>query len=313
MKLISLVVPVYQNEHSLVETITKARKVFQECKYNFRLVFVNDGSTDKSLEVLQEQQAKYPEEIVIINFTRNFGQRMAISAGLEYAKGDAVAVISADLQDPMELLSEMIKEWEDGFKIIMGIRTHRKDGLFSDFLSKTFHNIIRKYLLADYPKGGSDYWLLDRIVLDKYNQMKLKNGSCQISFLQLGYSYKMIEYVRKERVHGKSQYNFWKRVHNAYGSILPNSYMPIRLITGLGGLASLGGFLYALYIIISRIVHYQETEVEGWTTIIVLIIMFSGLILMSLGIIGEYIWRIYDEIKTTPRYIIDEIIDDSKK
>jgi len=313
MKLISLVIPVYQNENSLEETITKARKVFQECKYNYQLVFVNDGSTDKSLEVLKAQQSKYPNEIVIINFTRNFGQRMAITAGLEYAQGDVVAVISADLQDPIELLSEMLKEWEQGNKIIMGVRTHRKDGFVNDFLSKMFHSIIRKFLLAEYPDGGSDYWLLDRRVVDEYNKIKLKNGSCQISFLQLGYSFKMIEYERKERVHGKSQYNFWKRVHNAYGSILPNSYIPIRLITGLGGIASTGGFLYALYIIISRIIHYNEVEVTGWTTIVVLITIFSGLILMSLGIIGEYIWRIYDEIKTTPRYIIDEIINDEKK
>jgi len=313
MKMISLVVPVYQNEKSLAETAAKAGEVFRQCQYDYQVVFVNDGSTDKSLEVLRVEQTKDPEHIIIINFTRNFGQRMAIIAGLEYAKGDAVGVVSADLQDPIELLSEMISAWENGFKIVMATRTERKDGFFSDLLSNLFHTFIRKFLYSEYPKGGSDYWLLDRVVLDEYNQIKLKNGSCQISFLRLGYSSKMIEYTRKERTHGKSQYNFWKRVYNAYGSILPNSYMPIRLITGIGLFASISGFIYAFYVLVARIIYSPNVAVEGWTTIIIMISIFAGLILLSLGIIGEYIWRIYDEIKTTPRYVVDNIIDRSKK
>jgi len=313
MKLISLVIPVYQNESSLIQTAQQASEVFNQSKYDYQLVFVNDGSTDKSLQVLRALQENDPEHIVIINFTKNFGQRMAISAGLEYAKGDAVAVISADLQDPLELLSEMLKIWESGTKIVMATRQERQDGFISDLLSNVFHTFIRKYLLSDYPKGGSDYWLLDRVVLDEYNQIKLKNGSCQISFLRLGYSCKMIEYIRKERVHGKSQYSFWKRVYNAYGSILPNSYMPIRLITGMGLFASISGFMYAFYVLISRILYSPEVAVEGWTTIVILISIFSGLILMSLGVIGEYIWRIYDEIKTTPRYVVDIVIDERER
>ncbi len=311
--MISLVIPVYQNEKSLAETAKKAGAVFHQCQYNYQIVFVNDGSTDRSLEVLRAEQAKDPEHIVIINFTRNFGQRMAIIAGLEYAKGDAVSVVSADLQDPIELLSEMISAWENGYKIVMATRLERKDGFINDLFSTLFHTFIRKFLFADYPKGGSDYWLLDRVVIDEYNQIKLKNGSCQISFLRLGYSSKMIEYTRKERTHGKSQYNFWKRVYNAYGSILPNSYMPIRLITGTGLFASISGFIYAFYVLFARIIYSSKVAVEGWTTIIIMISIFSGLILMSLGIIGEYIWRIYDEIKTTPRYVIDIIIDEKNK
>jgi len=313
MKMISLVVPVYQNENSLIETAKQASKVFYQCKYDYQIIFINDGSTDKSLEILRSMHKKDPEHIVIINFTRNFGQRMAIAAGLEYAKGDAVGVVSADLQDPLELLSEMIATWEEGTKIVMATRLERQDGFISDLLSNVFHTFIRKYLLSDYPKGGSDYWLLDRIVIDEYNQIKLKNGSCQISFLRLGYSSKTIDYIRKERIHGKSQYNFWKRLYNAYGSILPNSYMPIRLITGIGLIASISGFVYAFYVLISRIIYSPDVAVEGWTTIVIMISIFAGLILMSLGIIGEYIWRIYDEIKTTPRYVVDIIIDDKSK
>lgn len=310
MKMISLVVPVYQNEKSLAETAERASAVFRECQYDYKIVFVNDGSTDKSLEVLRQEQLKDPEHIVIINFTKNFGQRMAIMAGLEYAKGDAVGVVSADLQDPLELLSEMVKAWENGSKTVMATRMERKDGLINDIFSNLFHAFIRKFLFTEYPKGGSDYWLLDRVVIDEFNQIKLKNGSCQISFLKLGYPSKMIEYTRQERTHGKSQYNFWKRIYNAYGSILPNSYMPIRLITGIGLLASISGFIYAFYILIVRIIYSPEVAVEGWTTIVIMISIFAGLILMSLGIIGEYIWRIYDEIKTTPRYVVDTIVDE---
>ena len=313
MKMISLVVPVYQNEKSLAETAAKAGVVFRQCQYDYQIIFVNDGSTDRSLEVLHEEQKKDPEHIVVMNFTRNFGQRMAIMAGLEYAKGDAVAVVSADLQDPLELLSEMITAWENGSKVIMATRAERKDGVFSDLFSNLFHTFIRKFLYSEYPKGGSDYWLLDRVVIDEYNQIKLKNGSCQISFLKLGYSSKMIEYTRKARIHGKSQYNFWKKLYNAYGGILPNSYMPIRLITGIGLFASTSGFIYAFYVLFVRIMYSPKVAVEGWTTIIIMINIFSGLILMSLGIIGEYIWRIYDEIKTTPRYVVDNIIDEKNK
>ncbi|HEX5329499.1 glycosyltransferase family 2 protein [Sulfuricurvum sp.] len=313
-KLFSLIIPVYQNEDNLNDTIPRCINFFKriEEEYNYEFILVNDGSTDKSLEILKKYQKLYPSSIKVINLSKNFGQAMAIVAGLDYSKGDVVGVISADLQDPVELIQAMLSDWCSGYKLVIGERIKRNDSFINNFFSTVFYKILRKYAVSNYPNGGFDFWVMDRIVVNEYLNIREKNVGIQMTILNLGFEYSVHPYEREKRLKGKSQYNFWKRIKNFYDAFLANSYTPIRAVSATGFIVSLGGFLYALFVIASWLLDPNPThETRGWPTLVVLISIFSGFILIALGIIGEYIWRIYDEIRKTPLYVIKETLDNT--
>lgn len=312
-KRFSLVIPVYQNGENLDDTIPRCLNFFEtiETKYDVELIMVNDGSWDNSLEILKKYQKNHPNILKVINFTKNFGQVMSTTAGIQYAKGDVVGVISADLQDPVELFGDMLIDWEKGKKLIIGERERRSDGIISDFLSNTYYSLLNNYAVKDFPSGGFDFWLMDRNVVDEFLKITEKNSNMMINIFNLGYDYSIHQYTREKRTKGKSQYSFWKRLESFYSSILANSYAPIRAVSAIGLISSLFGFLYAVYIVLIWLTADNSAGPKGWPTVVVLISVFSGFILMALGTIGEYIWRIYAEIRTTPRYVIEEILDDS--
>lgn len=314
-KTFSLVIPVYQNEENLDATIPVCLEFLESIseKYNYEFILINDGSKDKSFEILKKYQKKYPSIIKVINFTKNFGQKMSTLAGIKYAKGDAVGVISADLQDPVELFKDMLNGWEKDYKLVIATREERNDGLLNDIFAKIFYKIINKIAVKDYPQGGFDFWLMDREVVNEYIKIDEKNGHLMMTIFNLGYKATIYRYQRKKREYGKSQYNFWKKIKSVNDAIVANSYAPIRMVTGLGLVSSLGAFFYTLFVLISWLFNSNaDYSPQGWASLAVMISFFSGLILISLGVIGEYIWRIYDEIRGTPLYVVDEIIDETK-
>ncbi len=270
--------------------------------HSYELLFVNDGSTDASLVellALKERDAK----VRVISFTRNFGQMAAILAGWQYARGECVINMAADLQDPPEQCVPMIKAWEEGSEIVISYRrTHQ-----TSFARKLTSRIFYWLLLPNVPPGGFDFALLDRKVLNVINSLSERNRFYQYDILWTGYRTKFIPYDKLRRKTGKSQYNTVKRFRNFYSAFLNVSYLPIRLLTVVGGGFAVSGFLYALTIIWAYYAHM--IPFQGWAPIMMLLLIIGGIIMFMLGILGEYIWRILDEVKGRPNYVVDKQLD----
>lgn len=304
MKLISFVIPVYRNEKALTITYNKIKELLNNNlrNYNYEFVFVDDGSDDNSLNELLELR-QHDANVKVIEFSRNFGQMAAIVAGLREAKGDAIVNMSADLQDPVELIKEMVEAWENAAEIVIGFRIGREDSLAANLSSKAFYSLMN-LSLPNLPRGGFDYVLLGRKAVDAYNKLQERNRFYQGDILWLGFPVKFIPYQRIKRTIGKSQWTFSKKLKSFIDSILVVSYWPIRLMTIMGLIVSFLGFLYALVITFNRF--NNNTPFTGWAPIMILILVIGGIIMMMLGVIGEYLWRIYDETRGRPMYIINE-------
>jgi dolichol-phosphate mannosyltransferase len=305
MKKISFVIAVYHNENAVTLTYEKIKGVFTSelSQYDYEIVFVDDGSKDNSLtEVLALH--KQDGRVKVLSFTRNFGQMAAMLAGFKTATGDAIINISADLQDPVDLIPQMIQHWQQGSEIVICHRVERADSVSSRFFSRLAYGLLR-LAIPQIPPGGFDFVLIDRKAMDTFNSIEVRNRFFQGDLLWTGYRTSFIPYTRLKRTHGKSQYNFWKKLKNFADAILDASYLPIRLISLLGILTSLSGFLYMLDIIISWF-FIGISATKGWAPIMVTLLIVGGLIMLMLGIIGEYVWRIYDEVRRKPNYIIRE-------
>ncbi len=301
---ISFVVAVYHNEGAITKTYEKIASLFANelADYEFEIVFVDDGSLDGSLQEILGLRARDPR-IKAVSFTRNFGQMAAMLAGFKEAGGDAVINISADLQDPMELIPQMMRKWREGSEIVICHRTDRSDTLSAKAFSRLAYGALR-LSIPQIPPGGFDFVLMDRRVLDQFNAIDVRNRFFQGDLLWAGYRTSFIPYVRLKRAIGKSQYNFGKKLKNFLDAFLDASYLPIRFISLVGLITSLLGVLYSLTIVYVWL--RGETPFAGWAPLMIVILMVGGMIMIMLGVIGEYVWRIYDEVRRKPNYIIRE-------
>jgi glycosyltransferase involved in cell wall biosynthesis len=301
---ISFVVPVYRNERAVTLTYQKLKSVCEERLPEMarEFVFVDDGSDDASLPELLAIRTCDPD-VKVISFTRNFGQMAAMLAGFKAATGDMVLQLSADLQDPPELIPQMVSEHRAGSEIVIAYRANREDSLVSRLTSRLFYAIIR-VSFPQIPPGGFDYVLMSRRALEAFNATQVRNRFFQGDLLWLGYRTTFIPYTRAKRTIGRSQYTFGKRLKNSLDAILDSSYLPIRFISLVGVLTAFTGFAYAINIAYYRLRH--SVAFPGWAPIMILILIIGGLLMLMLGIIGEYVWRIYDEVKGKPNYIIRE-------
>ncbi len=301
MSHISVCFAVYQNQGALTqlynEMTYELTTHFPEDTYE--LIFVNDGSKDGSLEELIGLNQK-DNRVKIISFSRNFGQMAAILAGWDYATGDVVLNLAADLQDPPSQCTAMIREWKKGYEVVISYRNSHGTSSSRKVTSKLFYKIA----LPQAPPGGFDFVLLDRKPMDVINSLTERNRFYQYDILWVGYKVKYLPYDKLERTIGKSQYNFFKRFKNFYSAFLNVSYLPLRLLTSIGGIVAVSGFLYAINIVYSYFVH--KTPFNGWAPIMIVLLIIGGLIMLMLGVVGEYIWRILDEVKKRPHYIIDK-------
>ena len=303
MKKISIVIPVYRNQGSIEPTYKKIKKELNtNCSsYDYEFCFINDGSDDGSQAEI-EKICRSDPKVLNIKFVRNFGQVPAIVAGMRHVEGDVAINISADMQDPPQLISQMIKEWENGNKIVICNRLEREDGFIEKLTSRIFYKLM-KISIGSMPKGGFDCVLMDKIPLKIFNLFNEKNRFFQGDILWMGFSIKFIPYTRERREIGTSQWTLSKKIKYFIDGILTTSYIPLRLMSFLGIATSLLGFIYAFVVFISRI--FNETPFKGWTPIVMLLLIIGGVIMLMLGIIGEYIWRIYDETRNKPYYIIE--------
>lgn len=299
---ISFVVPVYHNEGAISKTHDKIKSVFAKnlthCEYE--IVFVDDGSKDGSLNEILSLREGDPR-VKAITFTRNFGQMAAMLAGFKEATGDAIINISADLQDPVELIPQMVKKWEEGSETVICYRTDRADTWSAKLFSWLAYGVLRM-ALPQIPPGGFDFVLMDRKVMDEFNAIDVRHRFFQGDLLWTGYRTSFIPYVRLQRTIGKSQYNFAKKLKNFLDALLDASYLPIRFISLMGVVTSALGVLYSATIIFSWL--RGETPFQGWAPLMIAILLVGGMIMLMLGVIGEYIWRINEEVRKRPNYVV---------
>ena len=311
-KLLTIVVPVYFNEFNLPDTIPQLLALKSDlADYNLELIFVDDGSGDRSLSVLLDFQQQHPDEIKVVKLTRNFGSMAAIQAGFTVACGDCVGMIAADLQDPPELFLEMLSYWENGSKAVFAVRQDREESPAQKFFSNSYYSLIRRFAIQGYPNGGFDFFLVDRQVARDLNQIQEKNTNLMTLIYWLGYKPVMLPYVRRQRKKGKSRWTLAKKIKLFIDTFVAFSFYPIRILSLLGLLVALGSFLYGAFVLFYWLLY--GIEVKGWVPIVVVLTFTAGLQMAMLGVLGEYLWRTLDEVRRRPLFVIDEIYDRQKK
>lgn len=305
---LSIVVPVYFNEENLPGTIPALAAVGRSIAgEEFELVFVDDGSRDRSLDVLIEHQRQAVHHLRIVKLTRNFGSMAALQAGLAAARGAAVGLIAADLQDPPELFGEMHAQWRQGAKCVYAVRAQREEGWFTTLFARTHYALLRRYALPGYPAGGFDFCLLDRQVVNELVRMNEKNTHLMHLIFWLGYPAVWIPYTRRARRHGRSRWTLAKKLKLFADSFVAFSFAPIRAVTIVGFVLALLAGLYGAFQVYFYFAH--GTPVQGFTTIVTLLALTSGIQMMMLGVIGEYLWRTLDAARTRPNYVVERVID----
>ena len=313
MKKISVVVPMYYEEEVANECYTRLKNVLEKIEnYNYEIIFVNDGSKDKTLEILKEI-AKENKNVKIISFSRNFGHQCAVTAGLRYVTGDAIVIIDADLQDPPELIPEMIKLWEEGNEVIYGKRKSREgESRFKLLSASMFYKTLNALSDVEIPKDTGDFRLVDRKVVEVINSLPEHNKFLRGLFSWVGFKQKAYEYERKERYAGKTKYPLKKMLKLAQDGIFSFSIKPLKIVGAMGILSVIISIILLVYAVLSYAFDWNNL-VPGWTSLMVTMTFIGGMILISLWMIGEYIGRIYDETKRRPEYIIDETINIEEK
>ncbi|MEO5927991.1 MAG: glycosyltransferase family 2 protein [Patescibacteria group bacterium] len=307
MPKLSIIVPVYFNEKNLTTTIPALQGVLGLLtEFEGELVFVDDGSADGSFGILQEFAARDPR-IKIVRLVRNFGAYMALLAGLDHATGDCIAVIMADLQDPPELIVEMAQKWTAGSKLVLAERTDREDAFIDRAFASVFWGFIRRFGIKTVPKGGFDFVLFDKCIADILRTMREKNSHFMLQTVWTGYPPTIIPYTRRKRTAGKSKWTFSKKLKLFIDSSISFSFIPIRAMSLFGAVTALIGFAFALYVLVTRI--WLNIPVQGYTSLMVALLIIGGLQMIMMGMIGEYIWRTFDETRRRPSYIVAEKIN----
>ncbi len=309
----SVVVPVYNEEEVINETYKRLKKVMDELNIIYEIIFVNDGSKDKT-RALATEICKNDSNIKFIDFARNFGHQTAITAGMDYASGQAVVVIDADLQDPPEVIPKMLEKWREGYEVVYGQRIKREgETFFKKITAKMFYRTLNRMTEVDIPVDTGDFRLIDRKVCDALKQVSERNRYIRGIISWLGFKSTPVPFVREKRFAGTTKYPLKKMIKFASDAIMSFSYKPLKLATYFGFFVSFASFIYLIVTILLKIFGVIAT-VPGWASIVAIILFFNGIILLILGIIGEYIGRIYDEAKNRPLYVIREIVnfDDTK-
>ena len=308
MPKLSVIVPCYFNEENI--PVTTRELVANEANFPpeviFEYVFVNDGSGDDTLGALRRAQALYPNRIRIVNLAGNVGSYNAIVAGMAHATGDCLVVITADLQDPPELMVQMYGHWKRGFKLVIGNRQDREETGLSETMAKTFHWLMKNLALRNIPDGGFDFVFFDRQVATEVLKLHERNSNVFYLMVWLGFAYVNIPYTRYKREIGKSHWTLSKKIKLLIDSLLAFSFVPIRAISVIGLGLGVVALFYGLYVIALRFV--SPNEPAGWTTLMVVLLFVSAFQMIALGVIGEYVWRGLDAARKRPLYVVREVI-----
>ncbi len=304
MSKISIIVPVYYNEENLLPLYADLKsKVIEKLDIDYELIFVDDGSKDNSYNVMCDL-AKVDKKIKLVKLSRNFGEHAALLAGLAECTGDFAVRKAADLQEPSEIILDMVEKYKEGNKVVLAVRADRDEPMMQKAFSNLYAFLMRKMALHNMPKGGFDTFLIDRLVIDELVKMGEKNTSLMSQVLWCGFQTATVPYIRKKREIGKSRWTLSKKIKLVYDSLLSFSYFPIKLITVIGFV------MFFLSVIMLGVIVYKKfagiIDVEGYTSLVTIMLMGFGIIMLSIGIIGEYLWRTFDATRKRPPYIIEK-------
>lgn len=312
VKLISVVIPTYKSEVNLTALVERLTGVLSKCNYEYEIIFVDDNSPDSSLEVLRDICKSHPK-IKAISLSRNFGQQIASSAGLKFAKGDAIIMMDDDLQDPPEFIPNFLEKWEEGYDVAYAIRKSRKEGFLKKSGYKIFYKILTQLSYISIPQHSGDFGLIDRKIVDIINSMPertrfLRGLRAWVGFKQIG-----LECERAARYKGRPSYNLFKMINLSINGIFAFSDAPLQLSSILGFFVSLIAFLGIIFTLIQRTVTYffpanKLAVWPGFSTIVLSVLFLGGVQLISIGILGEYIARIYNEVKQRPLFLVKETV-----
>jgi len=298
----TIIVPVYNEEAVIQESYRRLTRVMESTGEPYELLFINDGSEDRTAELI-EGFAEKDECVELLDFSRNFGHQIAITAGMDYARGDAIVIIDADLQDPPELIPKMIEKWQEGYEVVYAKRSQRKgETLFKKWTAALFYRLIGAMAEVKIPLDTGDFRLMDRKVCDAMQSIREKNRFVRGLVSWVGFRQTAIEYVREERYAGETKYSLKKMLRFSMDGITSFSYKPLKMATYLGFLVSSVSFVYLIVSLGQKI--FTASTVAGWSALIACLMLLNGVILIFIGILGEYIGRIYDETKNRPLYVL---------
>lgn len=306
---LSIVVPAYNEGEVLPEFHRRLSAVMDTLNCAWEVLYVNDGSTDNTIDVMHQLRAPH---VAIIDLSRNFGKEIALTAGLDHARGDAAVVIDADLQDPPEVIPELIQKWQEGYDVVYARRTTRDGETFFKKLSaKSFYRVIQRVSRVKIPADTGDFRLLSRRAVDALTQLREQHRFMKGLFSWIGYPQTAVYYQRKPRFAGQSKWDYWLLWNLALEGITSFSIAPLKIATYAGLLTSLGAFSYASFIIYKTLVYGDP--VKGYPSLMVVILFLGGVQLMSIGVIGEYLGRMFNETKRRPLYFVQNHIPSSVK
>lgn len=301
---VSIIIPVYYNEHNLHPLYDELKeKIIDIVDFDYELVMVNDGSQDKSYEIMQELAEK-DNHIKIISLSRNFGSHAAILCGLSKCTGDCAVVKAADLQEPAELILQMVDKWKKGANVVLAVREGREEGRQQALFASMYYWMVRKMALPAMPKGGFDVYLVDRKVMDVLIALDETNSALTGQILWSGFKTEKIYYTRLAREIGTSRWTLKKKIRLVMDTLFGFSTLPIKMVTVIGTVSFLGSLTWAVLVAIFKITGH--IEVSGWTTLFIFNLFSFGITMLTLGILGEYLWRAFDASRKRPPYIIED-------
>ncbi|MEO0140022.1 MAG: glycosyltransferase family 2 protein [candidate division WOR-3 bacterium] len=303
--MISVVIPCH-NEEPVLDALMARLIPVLEGLGEYELIFTDDGSTDGTLAKLEAFAERNPR-IKVISFSRNFGHQAAISAGIEHSSGDCVITMDADLQDPPEVIPEMVRKWKEGFQLVYGYRTSRgRDTLFKSITARLFYWLMKALSGVDVPQDSGDFRLMDRALADQIKGLREHHRMLRIFTAWTGFRSTGVPYERGDRVAGQTKYTLTRMIKFAWDGITSFSYWPLQMATWLGLVSALFSFAGIIWVIVVKIL---GKAIPGWASIAVLVLFLGGIQLLVLGIIGEYLGRIYDEVRARPLYIVAKRIN----
>lgn len=306
MSKLSIIIPVYYSQDTLMDCYNDLKEnVLQKVKH-YELILVDDGSEDGSYEVCKEI-ARIDNNVRLLKLSRNFGSHAACYAGLVASTGDCCTIKAADLQEPSSLIIEMFESWKQGNKVVLAVRKDREEGLAQVAFANMYYGLVNKFVSKKMPKTGFDCYLIDRKVIEALKLLDERNSAITLQILWAGFKTDTVYYTRLARQKGKSKWTLSKKVKLVLDSFVSFSAFPIRFIEYLGVIFAVGGGIWGLLLIVLGLMGI--IEVQGWTTLMVVLLFSFGMIMLVLGILGEYIWRILDVAQNRPVYFVEEELD----
>lgn len=303
MSKISIIIPVYWNSDTLMALYEDMKEKILHKLGDYEIVMVDDGSGDNSWEIMNQIKGM-DSNVKLVKLSRNFGEHAALLAGLSHCTGDCAVTKQADLQEDSELILEMYDKWKEGNKVVMAIREERDDPMMKKFFAGLYYAIVRKYIMPSMPQGGCDCYLIDRQVIEVIQMLDEKNSSLTLQVMWAGFKRADVYFHRKAREEGESRWTLGKKIKLVVDSMMSFSYAPVRAMSTVGALFFCASIIWA-FIIIAQTLMYGA-DVAGWASMMALILCSSGLIMLMLGMLGEYIWRALDASRNRPPFIVDE-------